>query len=793
MPNSCLLLLVVLSVLVTVSSASSGAGEATVGAVRAAPQGPLLPGDPAPPLNIGEWLQKGAFDQVRPANGRLITVIEFFGSWDPLSRVVLLMHDKLQAELGNRGVRFLAVSQEDPSDIRAYLKQAKLKNLAVACDKDETTLGAYRGEPAWLPIPYAAVLGGANGERILWAGPVVARDAQKDPAAEFLRVLTEAVEGQFDVSAARQKEVRRRELRKLRDGLEGLVIAGKLDELRSAARAAQQKWRQDVAGPPVGEILAHTAMRLLQADTPSAEQAALALELLEAAMAAVGTPNCDLLHLYARALFLTGRPEAAVETEQKALASLDTAQGISENECREALTRYRRAIAEKRGESVPEEHVPPQATTGPAPPPETLIAGDAASDLAALYEHLRLNYAAHDDAAWRLAGRGSSWDDYNQAFARRAAARLEWTLPAFAELVTEYLSIYQDRHLRITRRLPEGGQQQSYTMRGFSPNYAGLRVRESDGRMVVADAPDTLAQLKDKEVVGLSVIGSPATFHAGEVCLFPTLPSEPGRKEFLVGLLASDPAPDEAVISVRGAPGMPPDVQEVRLPLHRGRARFQVADWDAFMKAAPWSFSLEPLPVLAVRRMWGDGFEGLPETGVKLRELPVVILDLRANGGGADTHAWDWAKRFTNQPLRMYLGAAHLHMGETDPLRRWESSAVGWGCEGPQAPDRATAPYAGRLFVLIDSGVASSGESFATIAMEMAGAVLLGENTAGFGTYGNVNQHFELPHSLLQVRYGYTKFVNAGRAFREGAGFFPDYWLDTDDPVSAVAEYASRR
>jgi hypothetical protein len=702
------------------------------------------------------------------------------------------MHDKLQAELGNRGVRFLAVSQEDPSDIRAYLKQAKLENLAVACDKDETTLGAYRGGPAWLPIPYAAVLEGANGERILWAGPVVARDAQKDPAAEFLRVLTEAVEGQFNVSAARQKEVRRRELRKFKDDLEGLVIAGKLDELRSAARAAQQKWRQDGAGHPVGEILAHTAMRLLQADTPSAEQAALGLELVEAALAEVGAPNCDLLHLHARALFVTGRPEAAVEAERKALASLHTAQGVSEGDCQQALTTYQRAVAEKRGEPVFQEPTPPPTKTAPAPPPETLIAADAASDLAALYEHLRLNYAAQEDAAWRLAGRGSSWEEYNDAFARRAAVRPKWDLPAFTELVAEYLSIYQDRHLRITRRLPEGSQQHVYAMPGFSPHFADLRVRETNGRMIVADAPERLAQLKGKDVVGLSVIATPATFRAGEVCLFPILPSEPGRKEFVIGLLASDPAPHEAVISVRGAPGMPPDVQEVRLPLHRGRARLQVADWDAFMKAAPWSLSLEPLPVLAVRRMWGEGFEGLPETGVKLRELPVVILDLRANGGGADTHAWDWAKRFTNQPLRMYLGGAHLHMGETDPLRRWESSAVGWGREGPEAPDRATAPYAGRLFVLIDNGVASSGESFATIAMEMAGAVLLGENTAGFGTYGNV-KHFELPHSLLQVRYGYTKFANAGSPFREGVGFFPDYWLDTEDPVSAVAEYASRR
>ena len=752
-------------------------------------QAALLPGDPAPPMEIGQWLQQGPFDQVRPADGRLITVVEFFASWDPLSRYLLPLHDALQAELQPKGVRFLLLSEEDPEDVRAYLEQAKLKHLAVACDRDEATLGAYRGGPAWLPIPYAAVLEGADVQRILWAGPVLARGAQGDPAAELLRVLAEAAEGRFDVSAARQNELRQRDLRKLRDELYGLVTAGNLDEARSAARAAQQKWRAADAGSLVAETLAHTAAWLVQADPPSPDRAALGLELVEMALAEVDEPNCGLLHLHARALSVTGRPEAAVEAEQKALACLDTAQGVSERECREALTRYQRALAEKRGEPVPEEPLPPQPEAKPAPPPETLTAAEAASDLAALHEHLRPNYAAQDDAAWRLAGRGSSWEEYNRAFARRSGERPEWTLPAFAELLAEYLSIYQDRHLRITRRFADGGQEQTYTMPGHSPHFTDLRVHETDGRMVVTDAPEGLAHLRGMEVVGLPVIGTPTTFQPGEVCLFPTLPSEPGRREFLVGLLSSDPAPDEAIISVRGASGMPPDVQELRLPLHRGRARFEIADWDAFMKASPWSLRLDPLPVLAVRRMWGDGFEGLPETALKLRDLPLVILDLRANGGGSDTHAWDWARHFSDQPLRMYAGAANLHMGETDPLRRWESSVVGWGSEGPDATDLALAPYHGRLFVLIDNGVASSGESFATIAMEMAGAVLLGENTAGFGGYGNVNQHFELPHSLLQVRYGYTKFVNAGRAFREAVGFFPDYWLDTGNPVGAIARY----
>jgi len=88
--------------------------------------------------------------------------------------------------------------------------------------------------------------------------------------------------------------------------------------------------------------------------------------------------------------------------------------------------------------------------------------------------------------------------------------------------------------------------------------------------------------------------------------------------------------------------------------------------------------------------------------------------------------------------------------------------------------------------------VASSGETFAGLASQIPGAVLLGEKTAGFLTYGN-RAVIDLPNSRLRVVCGPTKFIPAGRPSRERFGYFPDYWLDTEDPIRAVVAYCGEQ
>jgi C-terminal processing protease CtpA/Prc len=90
--------------------------------------------------------------------------------------------------------------------------------------------------------------------------------------------------------------------------------------------------------------------------------------------------------------------------------------------------------------------------------------------------------------------------------------------------------------------------------------------------------------------------------------------------------------------------------------------------------------------------------------------------------------------------------------------------------------------------VLVDHGMCSPGETFAGLASQIRGAMLVGENTEGCGKYGNVDRFTVLPHSHVAVHFGRAWFERAGCPYEQGVGFFPDVWLDTAEPLAAIRQ-----
>ena len=178
---------------------------------------------------------------------------------------------------------------------------------------------------------------------------------------------------------------------------------------------------------------------------------------------------------------------------------------------------------------------------------------------------------------------------------------------------------------------------------------------------------------------------------------------------------------------------------------------------------------------------------GMPVVAIELRDEPAVVLDLRNNHGGSDTPAHDWVTRFSREDYR-WACSAQVVKDQDHPLRHWRSSSdSGYQISGGA---HAESPYDGRLAVLIDTGVASSGETFAFLASTVQGAVLLGENSSGCSAYGNVEPHEPLPHSRVSLWFGRSRFVwECTRPVVEGVGMFPDYWLDVNDPVAWLAAH----
>jgi thiol-disulfide isomerase/thioredoxin len=756
-----------------------------------------LPGDPTPALAIREWMQQGVYDEVAPADGRLITVIEFWASWCPLCRAVLPLHDDLQAQLKRKGVRFLAISPEEPEDVRAFLRHAGLEHLALACDDGEATLNSFRTLEQDMLIPFAVIIEedeSTGAARMLWKGPVITYEDSlawsRGYTHHFDDVLASVLAGRFDVEAARETETCREELARLKEQIER--SGGQPRQVGPLAEQINGRdWPAECNDLAVS-ALAIAAMLLATAEDQTEDEAALALKLVWAAIEANEEEHHALLHILARALFENGKTAEAVAAERKAVESYEDGDGFTKADYLEALARYEQALAAQEGEAAgiatePEDQTQPKKAEQRLPVvPELISAEQAKEDLASLHEQLHLVYAGYDDATWRLLCAGSSWDEHNSAFLQRIEERTEWPLSDFIDLLSDYLRITNDRHLLIQAVYSQSEWRDRRPVSGCLPFFTDALVREEAGRRVLVEVPAELSHLQGAEIADIAVIPTPRTAELGRAYLFATLPRDPQQsdtKEYLLGLLADEAQdPPESVTVSLLTPGTTSlrRREQVALALHRGRVVFRGERDPA------WSVDLEPVPVVSVRRMWGDGLEGIPGTAAQVRDRAVVVLDLRGNGGGSDLWAVDWCSRFTDQPLRTYLGYAGFRRGETDPLRRWDSRIQEYS-RRPET-ERAEGTFRGRLFVLIDENVASSGETFAGLVSQIPGAVLLGEKTGGFLSYGN-RAVANLPNSRLRVVCGPTKFVPAGRPGRERLGYFPDYWLDTDDPLAAIARF----
>jgi len=101
--------------------------------------------------------------------------------------------------------------------------------------------------------------------------------------------------------------------------------------------------------------------------------------------------------------------------------------------------------------------------------------------------------------------------------------------------------------------------------------------------------------------------------------------------------------------------------------------------------------------------------------------------------------------------------------------------------------DHTRAKYEGRMFVLQNKGVASSGESAVSYARSVKNVCFVGSMTAGCGQFGDLRK-YRLPNSGIYFVMGYKVFNMDG--FEEGKGFMPDYWLDIADGLEAFCETA---
>ena len=207
-----------------------------------------------------------------------------------------------------------------------------------------------------------------------------------------------------------------------------------------------------------------------------------------------------------------------------------------------------------------------------------------------------------------------------------------------------------------------------------------------------------------------------------------------------------------------------------------------------------------------------DGFR-LEEDGVEIRKFfesikdyPKLIVDIRGNGGGSDYY---WVKNIVqpliNEPLSVdyylfarggedsqkFYKARKMNLKEIDTLdenlkhkfpEEISNDFKYYKLSTKQIKPNKPVGFKGKIYLLVNSGVYSSSESFASFAKGSGSATLVGERTGGDGI-GIDPLLFSLPNSGLVVRYSSLLCLNPDYTINEEVQTTPDIELPPFSPV----------
>lgn len=351
-------------------------------------------------------------------------------------------------------------------------------------------------------------------------------------------------------------------------------------------------------------------------------------------------------------------------------------------------------------------------------------------------------------------------------------------ISALESIICESLSEISDGHLSI-----EGSGRYSF----FKHNdayFADLLIEKNGNEYSVIKSNEDAVQ-------------PGAKFIDSEKLLFKTL-SAPSRQHYLIGKLSRKYIQNLKVKFDSGA-------QSIRL--HNCKISSPCESNDIFTVK-----EIDGVTVLKVSSFGSNHDEKLrqySQYGSKLRGEPHFILDLRFNGGGSSRYSEEFFKNLNttahwlkaggvlNSPptaqswanddydsaapflKEMILEARELVKKlKKEPSRTWD---LFYDNMVQQMGD-----YKGKSIIISNRKVASSGEATIAYSKSVSGNIVVGENSGGVGTFGEVLTYM-LKNSKIYFNLPSKLFLSP--QLKEGSGYMPDLWLDSSEPAVEIVKW----
>jgi thiol-disulfide isomerase/thioredoxin len=259
-------------------------------------------GDPAPRIQINEWVKGNPVDFAR-GRGSNVFVVDFWSTICAPCRYTIPYLGEMQKKYRDRGVVVVGISSEPVEKVKREIPRLGVAmNYAMAVDAGNKTADAYLKGVGWQELPHAFVID--KDGKLVWHGnSTVALD----------QVLDEVLTGKLDIESARRTIAAEKAIQEYyRIAATGMTNS-RLAELGDQIITNAAKYHS---------ILNEFAWKILTERTVRTKDYKLALRAARAAYEMNGQ-IVPIMDTYARALFQTGHHAEAIEMEKKAIAACD--------------------------------------------------------------------------------------------------------------------------------------------------------------------------------------------------------------------------------------------------------------------------------------------------------------------------------------------------------------------------------------------------------------------------------------------------------------------------------------
>ena|GEM_PF-4687590 len=253
--------------------------------------------------------------------------------------------------------------------------------------------------------------------------------------------------------------------------------------------------------------------------------------------------------------------------------------------------------------------------------------------------------------------------------------------------------------------------------------------------------------------------------------LFPTL-SPKGRELYLYGVFTFD-TPDNVDITVNN--------EKISIPVHRCKASEYTHPSNEYIThKLQDEINVVTMPTFDYNKnTYEEVMSSMYACGEKLKNENNVIWNIMANGGGTTSYPTKFIEGLNEYSnYKNLIAVLHSHVINSNYKSDDGKYYREWEYWLNTHDDKTKAKFDGTLYVLINSGNASSGECAIDYARNVKKCVTIGENTMGCGTFGETLT-YELPHTKMTMQVASKIFLVEN--FKEGEGFLPDFWVDNAD------------